>query len=656
MVQIICCISDKAIINFYPVETFTLKLRATWEKEISLDGDGRPIDPATECDGKPCNYPELVQYDQADISGQFCIPAESDQVICNYLPKNATLVPESGLRSSNGSVKKPVKPAPPILAAPPVLARNGSVPTQTSYLPSASKGYLLQPIQTPHFPSVSKRYFPKFNENPDLISASKGSMHKPAKTAGKLQKRSRWALDAAKMLAVWPSNKQISYGVWADDKFIPKVGEYMGLVWQGFDMWRTKCKPHGRDFFDNWVVWSFIPHKGGNKEAEANLWFYFVDGPVCGTPGAIACSFFPNMYTSRKTIWVNLKLFDQKQEKGKVLTLAHEIGHLIGLAHEDKVDVSYGWWTTSPNDKDSIMRWAFNAKATISKTDCRAMQFYAKEFKGIKCGLDGTDEKCKAMTKDIVDLKTIVLPRTAPPFKRLPRDELLADIDDQNCLGADVSKYFIIPPDDHGGYGSVGRGFFLSQCLADDGNLVIYDISGKPIWSSGTQDRSPSNFRLKTEYWQFRDGHMYIFDANGRASWGSSSSVAHNKVPIQQKSHDGGSSGYCLDAGKTGIPLLNKCNGSDNQLWTIFTSGFIMNTRGLCLADLYSKNESQVYLQQCEQHKNNQWYLYPDGTIRNSKTNMCLDNRGQQLQVGNPIQVYECFEVWSEKWWVGGFP
>ncbi|KAK3839874.1 MAG: hypothetical protein J3R72DRAFT_447332 [Linnemannia gamsii] len=42
------------------------ELRATWAKEISLDLHGRPIDPATECFGKPCDYPELVQYDLSD--------------------------------------------------------------------------------------------------------------------------------------------------------------------------------------------------------------------------------------------------------------------------------------------------------------------------------------------------------------------------------------------------------------------------------------------------------------------------------------------------------------------------------------------------------------------------------------------------------------
>ncbi|KAG0056767.1 hypothetical protein BGZ89_002011 [Linnemannia elongata] len=423
----------------------------------------------------------------------------------------------TGPRRSNESVKKPVKPAPPILAAPSVLVRNGSAPTQTSYLPSASKGYLLQPIQTPHLSSVSKRYIPKSIENPDLISASKGSMNKPAETAGKLQKRSRWALNAAKMLSVWPSNTKITYGVWAENKYLPQVGGFMGL-------------------------------------------------------------------------------------------------------------------TTSAPDKDSIMNWAFKSSATISKTDCRAMEFYAREFKTpLNCGVvGGKPEKCKPMMKDIIKPKEVVLPRENPQYKQLPRDELLVDIDDLNCLGADISKYFIISANDYGGgFGGFGRGMLISQCLAvrvasnpnffyamqsdgnfvsynsktgqavwstgsqglvtkggynmlfqQDGNLVIYDISGEPIWASSTYDGSPDTFRIKTHYWQFHDGHMFISDEVGRAAWGSFPSIARNNVIIWLRNQLGGPSNYCLDAweNKSGYPTkLNAWNGKGGQLWNVFTDGTIRN-------------------------------------------------------------------------------
>lgn len=45
-------------------------LQAIWEgKVVSYDYYGRPIDPATACDGKPCVYPELVQHDLTEFDG-----------------------------------------------------------------------------------------------------------------------------------------------------------------------------------------------------------------------------------------------------------------------------------------------------------------------------------------------------------------------------------------------------------------------------------------------------------------------------------------------------------------------------------------------------------------------------------------------------------
>ncbi|KAF9132211.1 hypothetical protein BG015_003736 [Linnemannia schmuckeri] len=375
------------------------------------------------------------------------------------------------------------------------------------------------------------------------------------------------------------------------------------------------------------------------------------------------------MYGHRKTVLVNLKLFLAKSEKGQILTLAHEIGHLIGLAHEDKGDGPL--WITSERDDKSIMRWRYRESNSITKMDCRAMEFYASGFKTpLMCGVSGGKPvKCKPMTKDVVDLKLVVLPRGAPPYKQLRHDELLVDIHNPDCLGPDISKYFIITPEDNGGYGAFRRGMVISQCLAvrvpsdpnffyalqsdgnfvsyniktgqavwstgsqglgtkgdydmafqGDGNLVLYDVTGKAIWSSATYDGSPDRFRINAEFWQFRDGHMFISDLIGRSAWGTFPSFAHTDVIIGARALWGGSSNFVLDAGenKSGWPTKLSAwkNGKQGQRWNVFT----------------------------------------DGTIRNKHrhTGKCLDNRGQQLQEGNQIQVYECFDVWSEKWDVDG--
>ena len=107
-----------------------------------------------------------------------------------------------------------------------------------------------------------------------------------------------------------------------------------------------------------------------------------------------------------------------------------------------------------------------------------------------------------------------------------------------------------------------------------------------------------------------------------------------------------------------GFSYLNLCNGSDQQLRNIFTDGTIRNKRsGFCLYTATPGNEQRVDFGPCGRKDNaDQWQLRGDGTITNRYQNRCLDNRGQELKVGNPIQVYECINAWSEKWWIGGIP
>jgi len=51
--------------------------------------------------------------------------------------------------------------------------------------------------------------------------------------------------------------------------------------------------------------------------------------------------------------------------------------------------------------------------------------------------------------------------------------------------------------------------------MQGDGNLVIYDTSNKPLWSSGTAGRGVSKFIMQ------EDGNLVIYDRNGAPSWSS---------------------------------------------------------------------------------------------------------------------------------------
>jgi hypothetical protein len=56
---------------FTLTETSEDELEALWAKDPSVNIFGVHIDLATECDGKPCNYPELAPYGygQAELAG-----------------------------------------------------------------------------------------------------------------------------------------------------------------------------------------------------------------------------------------------------------------------------------------------------------------------------------------------------------------------------------------------------------------------------------------------------------------------------------------------------------------------------------------------------------------------------------------------------------
>ncbi|KAF8927053.1 hypothetical protein BGZ47_002362, partial [Haplosporangium gracile] len=38
----------------------------------------------------------------------------------------------------------------------------------------------------------------------------------------------------------------ITYGVWAEDKLLPDVAKFKGLIKNTFDYWKSKCGPDGR--------------------------------------------------------------------------------------------------------------------------------------------------------------------------------------------------------------------------------------------------------------------------------------------------------------------------------------------------------------------------------------------------------------------------
>ncbi|KAF9539253.1 hypothetical protein EC957_005601 [Mortierella hygrophila] len=493
-----------------------------WGKNPHIDQFGEFVDVDTECNGKPCNYPEeIVPYSSEELSGPFCVPADNDQVICNYLPQNATLVSESEFDRifPGSSYSIPDSPQPPKLLA----SSNGSgpEPSQVSQVSSTSKGSVPRPSQTSQVSSASKRSVPQASQTSQLFSVSKRSIPKPS---------------------------QASHPCLASNETLPKHAEPLNAlkteklkvtaaVSNAIQYWENQCGVPGIEFFQHW---SYLDN--ASSSPEANIWFYFVKGVVCNKPAAFACAFFPQDYGKRTAVYVNWDKFKGRSSKGIAMIMAHEIGHVLGLAHEniDKTDKG-DWakvWKVSPYDKDSVMHSYYDISKELTKTYCRTMSFYNNGFKDLKCGLvGGTVMRCKNYRRNVVKPKDVEL-RTNEVLIDTGSGSAahLEDVADYTCLGSDMSKYILNEPlISESKLGYVKLGFALTQCLGiqvpsdpdhayvmqSDGNFVSYNTkTGQAVWSTQSQGHgTKGDYSILFQ----NDGNLVIYDKKGTPTWGSRS-------------------------------------------------------------------------------------------------------------------------------------
>ncbi|KAF9905537.1 hypothetical protein EC991_001567 [Linnemannia zychae] len=350
---------------------------------------------------------------------------------------------------------------------------------------------------------------------------------------------------------------------------------------------------------------------------------------------------------------------------------------------------------------------------SLTHTDCRIFKFYSENFQNIRCGFEGSTGKCKKEPKERHVIEPVER-KLKLNEKMIGSEygvaELMEDVADRNCIGSDPDKYILNNPyiDKEKGSGYVRRGFVLTQCLGIqdkrypymyvlqsdgnfvsydikkkkaiwstksqgrgtkgsysmafqlDGNLVIYDAKGDPTWNSNTWRGSPDSFRVNVFYWYFKGGQMFLADSSGRNAWGTYPVIAHSAQRIEAKEADGAHSEYCLDLSGE----LRKCNGSKEQAFDIFTDGTIRNVAsGQCLYASRPENATPISIGKCVVIDKSYLWQFPhiegeftQGVIVNQGAGKCLDNRAQKLVDGNVIQVFQCYDVWSEYWWIGGVP
>ncbi|KAF9902631.1 hypothetical protein EC991_004727 [Linnemannia zychae] len=449
-----------------------------------IDQFGEPVDVDTDHLQLPTTNATLV----------------SETEFNRIFPGSSNAIPEEGPNPRTSASSKGSSPE-PSQSSQVSSTSKGSLPwpSQTSQVSSASKRSLPQPFQTSQHFSVSKRSIPKPSQASHPRLASNRTLPKHTVPLTKLEKRSRFILDGFK-------EQKLTYRVAFIDALKTEKLKMTAAISKGIEYLKSQCRTPAREFLSDWRLLD-----GESSDPRATIWFYFVKGEVCGEKNAFACAFFPMDYGEdrlRTTVYVAWDKFKGRSSKAISMIIAHEIGHVLGLAHGniDKSDKgeSLQLWKVSGFDDESIMLSYFDITKKITKTDCRAITFYNVGFdqKSLVCGfVDGAPAVCK----------------------KYPRN-------------------FVTPQ--NGSYGYVKTGYGLTQCLGvrnpddpdyayvmqSDGNFVACNTNTqKAVWATGSQ-----GFGIGGDYSVVfqRDGNLVIYDKFGIATWAS------RKVPDMDNSAD----------------------------------------------------------------------------------------------------------------------
>ncbi|UQX12465.1 RICIN domain-containing protein [Candidatus Mycobacterium methanotrophicum] len=111
---------------------------------------------------------------------------------------------------------------------------------------------------------------------------------------------------------------------------------------------------------------------------------------------------------------------------------------------------------------------------------------------------------------------------------------------------------------------------------------------------------------------------------------------------------------WCLDApgGGNTATVINPCNGSHSQLWTI-NGGQIQNVAvaGNCLSIANAADTTPVTLAPCQNNATNQqWNQQANGQIT-SALGPCLNVNGGVANRGTPVIGYHCIPDAADEQW-----
>ncbi|KAI9329508.1 ricin B lectin domain-containing protein [Zopfochytrium polystomum] len=488
-------------------------------------------------------------------------------------------------------------------------------------------------------------------------------------------------------LVIW-SGAPMTYTIVAVDTLQNSIETAAGIISLSIEGWRTGCNEQEGGFTSK-ITYT-------ESASLASIWFKLQETTVCRDPSAIACAFFPSDYSrTTNTVLINYPRLVARTLERSVVAMTHELGHVLGLAHEINAQEA-GIWYASAYDSSSIMLPSSLSLSAITENDCLAIKYYNDGFPEVRW--------CKVVRSGIGRCFNAKLAYAQPSLQSIRlrgnqkstvvgHDELLLDSDEISCTGADPSLYTLIETDNINFLeGYVYPDFSLYECqglttssssnyiyvMQSDGNFVSYDLntgaaiwstntggqgdrgysivfqsdgnvvtssnSGDIIWSSGTYGTSPLTFGLGGEKLYLQSsGHMSIVGGGGITLWSSRDEIVYQDIPLRMSRY-----GLCLVGAENvsaGLPQLYACNSTPDQMWTVTTLGEIISTQsGLCLMAYPDPliGAPLVMLLPCDGESASRWNFLSIGEICNQRFRSCLGATPDNPSSGSELRVSPC--------------
>jgi hypothetical protein len=189
--------------------------------------------------------------------------------------------------------------------------------------------------------------------------------------------------------------------------------------------------------------------------------------------------------------------------------------------------------------------------------------------------------------------------------------------------------------------------------LQTDGNFVIYDSSGNPLWAMQQENATYSSGDVLQ---LLANGNVDILGSTGALIWQGASRANPGNIVLVDET-------ICVDDTNGTTTAGNKiqvwhCLGNPNQTWSLGSDGTIRYNanQSFCLeaAGSGTADGTLVDLGTCNGGANQQWSAQATGALVNANSGTCLDDPNDTTSNGTQLQISTCTGSPEQTWEIPG--